>query len=108
MLQVLIPIEIAKNSINYWHDNIKNWYEVFNGTNSLKDLDSFNWSWPWRTLALNDAEGAVATAASLAVNGTGEALIAAGPDGWLAGGMVLAAGGLGSSGIAFYNWYLSL
>ncbi len=93
---------VAKNSLEYWDNNIAEWTELFEDTGgdrmSARGFwDSFNWG----AIGISDAAGAVGMAANLALNGTGAAMAATGPGGWVGIGLVVAAASIGSSATAF-------
>ncbi len=93
---------VAKNSLEYWNNNIAEWAELFEDSKgnrmSAKSLwDEFNWG----AIGISDAAGAVGMAARLVVSGSGAAMAATGPGGWVGIGLVVAAGAIGSSATAF-------
>lgn len=93
---------VAKNSLEYWDNNIAEWAEFFEYTEGNRMSargfwDSFNWG----AIGISDAAGAVGMAANLALNGTGAAMAATGPGGWVGIGLVVAASSIGSSATAF-------
>lgn len=93
---------VAKNSLKYWNDHIAEWSQLFENTKGYKISakgfwDNFNWG----AIGISDAAGAVGMAANLVLNGTGAAMAATGPGGWVGIGLVVAASSIGSSATAF-------
>lgn len=93
-------IEILMASYQYWDKNVTEWVShpnsKVNGKISVSGLVGA------------DATGATLSAVNMAVNGTGAALIAIGPSGWVAAGAAVAAGGLMSSaGKAIWDLWTS-
>lgn len=93
---------VAKNSLKYWNDNITEWSQLFETTKGYKMSSKGFWdSFNWGAIGISDAAGAVGMAANLVLNGTGAAMAATGPGGWVGIGLVVAASSIGSSATAF-------
>lgn len=93
---------VAKNSLEYWNNNISEWAELFEDTEGNRmTVRSFWDNFNWGAIGISDAAGAVGMAANLTLNGSAAALAASGPGGWAAIGLVVAASSIGSSATAF-------
>jgi len=100
--------KVGEFSLEYWKSNVQKWAEVLNKPEQGNKTTFGFLGFDWGDVGRSDAEGAVTTAVGLFVDGTGEALCATGPEGVAATGMVIAAGGIASSAVDFYNQYLDL
>ena len=94
---------VAKHSLEYWSENVDEWADLFENENGNRTMsaqgfwDRFNWG----AIGISDAGGAVSSAAGLALSGTGAAMVAGGPAGWIGIGLVVGASAIISSGTAF-------
>ncbi len=98
----LVGTSVAKSSLVYWNEHISEWADLFVDENGNKISNKSFWdNFNWGAIAISDAAGAVGMAANLALNGTGAAMAATGPGGWVGIGIVIAASSIGSSATAF-------
>lgn len=86
---------IAIHSLTYWHNNLDNWVIAFSGTKKVSGPFGISWG----NAAKSDVVSAGVGALHLAVSGTGAAMLAGGPAGWVGiGAVVVAEGIIGSAG----------
>lgn len=90
-----IAIETGKSSIKFWENYIdsKKYKKQYPPIEDCIDAGA---------IAASDAIGAAAGATHLAISGTGAALVASGPWGWVGAGLVVAAEAAIASAAAFY------
>jgi len=81
---ILLSVSVVgRYSLLYWEQNYNKWVNKFGNSKKYPDIN-------WRTVAKDDAISAGITATHLAVSGTGEAIAATGPEGWIGLGMIIA------------------
>ena len=91
---ILAEASVARNTSEYWQQNFDSWLDsVSIETKTLDDID-------WGEVGGSDAFGAITMAANMIASGTMAALIAAGPPGWTAIGLALAASAIVASSIS--------
>lgn len=91
---ILAEASVARNTSDYWHNNFDSWLDsVSVETKSIADID-------WGEVGGSDAFGAIGTAAGMIADGSMAALLLAGPQGWVAIGLCLAAGAIAASATA--------
>jgi len=85
---------ISVHSLSYWHENLTKWETSFGGNNKVSGPYGISWG----NAAKSDAVSAGVGAVHLAVSGTGAAMLAGGPAGWVGiGAVVVAEGIIGSA-----------
>ena len=91
---ILSTSSVARHTLAYWNKNYEEWLSLL----SIDDKSRISGSGTsWKAAGYADVGGAALAGLSLAVSGTGAAMVAGGPAGWAGIGLVVAGRGIQSS-----------